>query len=268
MRSSALVPVLAAAALALTPGPSLGQDLTEVGDIVQRANLAGYYAGADGRTRVQMTIADAQGRERVRRFVILRRDVVDGGDQDYALLFDRPADVRNTVFLVKKHVDADDDRWLYLPSLDLVRRIAAGDKRTSFVGSHFVYEDVSGRGLEEDSHELVETTDAFYVVKNVPVDAGSVEFSSWTVWIDKESFLPIRMEYVDESGEVYRTIEALDVAEFGGYPTVITLQVSDLRSGGSTVSEFSNVEYDLGIPESVFTERTLRSPPRQWFSFR
>lgn len=259
---------MAAVALALAPQPSLGQDLTDVGDIVQRANLAAYYAGADGRARVRMTIADAQGRERIRRFVILRRDVVDGGDQDYALLFDRPADVRNTVFLVKKHVGADDDRWLYLPSLDLVRRLAAGDKRTSFVGSHFVYEDVSGRGLEEDTHELVETTEAFYVVKNMPVDAGAAEFSSWTVWIDKDTFLPVKMEFVDESGEVYRRIEALEVGEFGGHPTVTTMKVSDLRSGGSTVSEFSNVEYDLGIPESVFTERTLRSPSRQWFSFR
>jgi hypothetical protein len=66
--------------------------------------------------------------------MILRRDVIDGGDQDYVVLFSRPADVRNTVFLVKKHVASDDDRWLYLPGLDLVRRIAAGDKRTSFVG--------------------------------------------------------------------------------------------------------------------------------------
>jgi outer membrane lipoprotein-sorting protein len=122
--------------------------------------------------------------------------------------------------------------------------------------------------VEEDIHELVEATEAFYVVKNTPVDAGAVEFSWWTVWIDKETFLPIKMEYVDEGGEVYRRIEALEVAEFGGHPTVTEMQVSDLRSGGTTVSEFRNVEYDLGIPESVFTERTLRSPSRRWFSVR
>ena len=132
----------------------------------------------------------------------------------------------------------------------------------------FVYEDVSGRGVEEDIHELVETSDAFYVVQNTPVDEGSAEFSSWTVWIDTETFLPMKMEYEDESGEVYRRIEALEVAEFGGHPTVTELQVSDLRSGGTTVSEFRDVEYDLGIPESIFTERTLRSPSRRWFSTR
>jgi outer membrane lipoprotein-sorting protein len=169
---------------------------------------------------------------------------------------------------VKKHVGQDDDRWLYLPDLDLVKRIAAGDKRTSFVGSHFVYEDVSGRGIEEDLHELVETTADSYVVKNTPKDSGSVEFSNWTAWIDKTTFLPKKMEYADESGEVYRRIEALAVEEIAGHPTVTQMRVSDLRTGGNTLSEFRNVEYDLGIPEDVFTERTLRNPPRQWFSSR
>ncbi len=242
------------------------QDLTDVDEIVERANLAAYYAGDDGRAEVRMTISDAQGRKRIRQFYILRRDVEDGGDQDYAVLFTRPADIRNTVFLVNKHVGKDDDRWLYLPALDLVKRIAAGDKRTSFVGSDFLYEDVSGRGVEEDAHELIETTDAHYVVRNAPLDPGSVEFSSWTVWIDKTSFLPTTMEYLDEQGHVYRRIEALEVEEIDGHPTVTRVKVSDLRSGGSTVSDFRNVEYDLDMPESVFTERTLRSPSRQWFS--
>ena len=271
-RTIPFAPFAVALALALgvsvAPTHASAQDLSDVSQIVERANLAAYYAGADGRARVHMTITDAQGRERARDFVILRRDVSDGGDQDYVVLISRPADVRNTVFLVKKHVGSDDDRWLYLPDLDLVKRIAAGDKRTSFVGSHFLYEDVSGRRLSEDRHELVETTGTEYVVKNTPLDAGSVEFAHWTVWIDKATLLPTRMEYVDDSGEVYRRIEALEVEEFGGHPTVTRMRASDLRSGGHTVSEFSAVEYDLGIPEDVFTERTLRNPPRQWLSVR
>ncbi len=253
-------------ATSLVARPLAAQDLTDVGEIVQRANLAAYYPGDDGRARVRMTITDAQGRTRRRDFIILRRDEEDGGDQAFVVLFSRPADVRNTVFLVKKHVGRDDDRWLYLPGLDLVKRIAAGDKRTSFVGTHFFYEDMSGRGVDEDGHELLEATDMFYVVKNTPLDEGSVEFASWTAWIDKQTLLPRKMEYVDDAGEVYRRIEALEVAEFDGYPTVTRMKVSDLRSGGHTVAEFQGVQYDVGIPASVFTERTLRNPSRQWFS--
>ena len=243
-----------------------GQDLTDVSAIIERANQAAYYAGQDGRAQARLTIVDAQGRERIRQFIILRRDQADGGNQDYAVLFSRPADVRGTVFLVQKQVGGDDDRWLYLPSLDLVKRIAAGDKRTSFVGSDFFYEDISGRTLDEDTHTLIETTNEYYVIQNTPVDPGSVEFTSWTVWVDKTTFLPMKMEYVDDTGAVYRRIETLEVQTIGGHPTATKMRVSDLRSGGYTLSEMRNITYDLGLPEDVFTERTLRNPPRRWFS--
>ena len=104
------------------------------------------------------------------------------------------------------------------------------------------------------------------MIKNTPKDAGPVEFAHWTVWVDKTTFLPMKMEYSDDDGEIYRLIEVLETGEFGGHPTVTKMKVSDFRGGGYTVSEFRGVEYDLGIPEDVFTERTLRNPPRQWFS--
>jgi len=119
-----------------------------VDDIVSRANVVAYYEGKDGKAEVMMTITDRQGRERIRQFTILRMDLKDGGEQKYYAHFSSPTDVRNMVFMIWKHTDRDDDRWLYLPALDLVNRIAAGDKRTSFAGSHFLYEDISGLGLD------------------------------------------------------------------------------------------------------------------------
>jgi hypothetical protein len=135
----------------LAAGTSQSETLVDADTIVERANIAAYYAGDDGRSEVRMIIRDAQGREQRRQFTVLRRDVEQAGDQDFLVVFSQPSDVRGTVFLVKKHVGSDDDRWLYLPGLDLVKRISAGDKRTSFVGAHYFYEDVSGRGPDEDT---------------------------------------------------------------------------------------------------------------------
>jgi hypothetical protein len=140
-----------------TESPAQGKS-PSVQEIVDRSNLASYYQGKDGRATVNMTITDAQSRTRERRFTILRRDDKDGGKQKFYVHFSRPSDVRNMVFMVWKNIGANDDRWLYLPALDLVKRIAASDKRTSFVGSHFFYEDVSGRNPEDDTHELTDTT--------------------------------------------------------------------------------------------------------------
>ncbi len=241
----------------------LAAETLSVDEIVIRANKAAYYAGDDGRAVVKMTITDAQGRTRKREFVILRRDVADGGEQKFYVYFKKPGDVRKMVFLVHKYLTRDDDRWLYLPALDLVKRIAASDKRTSFVGSHFVYEDVSGRGIDEDVHELIETTDSHFILKNTPKDPGKVEFSYYDIWLDRETYIPMKAEYYDTEGRKYRLVEALEVQEIQGYPTVIKSRVKDLAGGGETVSEFTKTKYDIGLEDKIFTERYLRKPPRE-----
>ncbi len=242
---------------------SYASETPSIDEIVDRANKVAYYTGDDGRANVKMTITDLQGRTREREFVILRQDVTDGGDQHFYVYFKRPSDVRKMVFMVHKHIDRDDDRWLYLPALDLVKRIAASDKRTSFVGSHFYYEDVSGRGIGEDSHELAETTDKYFVVKNIPKDPAVVEFATYTVWIDRNTYMPMKAEYYDKSGKKYREVEALVVEEIQGFPTVTKSMVRDLESGGETVSDFMNIKYNIGLKDKIFTERYLRKPPRE-----
>lgn len=245
-------------------GTAHADALTSADEIIARADHAAYYAGKDGRSEVRMIITDAQERQQRRQFTVLRRDVQDAGDQQFLVVFSQPSDVRNTAFLVNKHVDRDDDRWLYLPGLDLVKRISAGDKRTSFVGAHYFYEDVSGRRPSDDNHELVETNDDFYVLRHTPKDPASVEFSSYMTWIDRETFLPMKIEYTNPAGDVYRRVEVFEVADVDGHPTVTTSRVSDLLTGGKTDMQFRYIKYDIDVPESVFTERSLRTPPRDW----
>ena len=252
--------------LALSPTAAHSQALTDADEIAERANAAAYYSGADGRSEVRMIISDAQGRQQRRQFTVLRRDVDELADQQVLVVFSQPSDVRGTVFLVDKHIDRDDDRWLYLPGLDLVKRISAGDKRTSFVGSHYFYEDVSGRPHTDDSHELIETTDEYYVLRHEPLDPASVEFASYVTWIDRTTFLPMKIEYTNSAGQIYRRVEVFDVEEIGGHPTVTTSRVSDLLTEGRTDMQFRFIRYDVDLPEDVFTERSLRTPPRDWLA--
>jgi len=253
-------------ALLAIAGSSLANDvLTDADAIVEKANLASYYAGSDGRSEVRMIIADAQGRQQRRQFTVLRRNVEEGGDQQFLVVFSQPADVRGTVFRVDKHVDRDDDRWLYLPGLDLVKRISAGDKRTSFVGAHYFYEDVSGRRPTDDTHTLVDTTDEHYVLEHEPIDPSSVEFASYKTWVDRETFLPMKIEYKKRAGgEIYRRVEVFKTETIDGHPTVTTSRVSDLEGGGQTDMQFRYIAYDIGIPADVFSERSLRNPPAEW----
>ena len=264
MRTLAKLTILAL--LLSGPGQAIAEE-TDVEMIVGKANHIAFYQGDDGRAESRMLITDGAGNKQVRQFTILRKDHSGQSDagQDFLVLFSRPADVRNTLFRVIKHIGEDDDRWLYLPGLDLVKRISSGDKRTSFVGSHFFYEDISGRALSVDKHVLIETTDQHYVVKNTPLDSDSVEFTSYTVWIDKNNWMPVKTEYTDGTGKIYRRIEALQIKDIDGFTTATRMKASDLRSGGYTLTEMRYIQYNIALPDNIFSERSLRNPPQQWF---
>ena len=255
------------------PG-SAGSDAPPIETIIAKSNHASLYMGADCQGTTSMTITDKQGRVRKRQFNVLRKngDTIDK-EQKYFVYFIEPSDVRKMVFMVHKHVGIgkDDDRWLYMPSLDLVKRIAASDKRTSFVGSDFLYEDISGRSPEEDTHTLVETTDDFYVVKNIPKNQDAVEFAFYVAHIDKKTFIPMKIEYFKAEGRPYRTIEVSDVQSVGAtengkpvtYPTVMRSVARDLESGGQTEMAFANPRYNAGLDDDLFTERYLRRASKE-----
>lgn len=251
-------------ALAMAWLPAYAADAPSVDEIVRKANNMAFYQGKDGSAEVRMTIRDAQKNFRRRSFTILRRDEKDGGDQKFYVFFKSPSDVKGMVFMVWKHTEKDDDRWLYLPSLDLKKRIAASDKRTSFVGSNYFYEDVSGRNINADTHTLVETNDTYYVLNNVPKKPDAVEFSRYIIWIDKKTFLPMKSEYYDKQGKKYRTIEVKKVTAVQGKPTVTQAVVTDLERKSATRIDFRNIKYDRNIPDDIFTERYLRKKPVQF----
>jgi len=254
-------------ATALVVTFSLGassEDKLSADQIVEKASHASYYGGNDGRTLARMKIVDANGRKQLRQFTILRKDDKDGGEQKFLLVFSRPADVKGTVFMVHKKPQSQDDRWLYLPALDLVKRISAGDKRISFVGAHYFYEDVSGRSPSEDNHTLVSDEGDKYILTHTPKDKSSVEFDSYKTWIDKTNYLPMVIEYYDAIGKPIRKIEALAVKTVQNIPTVTKAKVTNLIDNSYTLMEFKRMKYDLGITNDVFTERSLRNPPSKW----
>ncbi len=233
-----------------------------IDEIIKKTNLASFYAGDNGRSDARMIIVDHKGNKQMRQFVIHRQDVADGGDQNFLVVFARPSDVRGTVFLVHKKTEDEDARWLYLPALDLEKRISTSDNRTSFVGSDYFYEDVSGRHPTLDKHELIGSSDNHYLIKSTPKDPGSVEFSSYQLEIDKTTFLPMKIEFSDVSGDVYRRIEVVEVQNIQGHPTVMKAKASNLKTNGYTLLEFRRPSYDIKMSNSMFTARSLRNPPK------
>jgi hypothetical protein len=237
-------------------------------EIMKKSQGAFLYAGRDFKARVMMKLVSSGGQERIREMTMIRKNYGGvGAEQKYFMYFFQPADVKDMTFMAWKHPGRDADRWLFVPAINMVRRIAARDKSSSFVGSDFSYEDISGRNLEDDTHIIVKEEKIgardCVVVKSTP-RAGDVDYSYKLSWIDKTSFLPVKEEYYDMKGELSKVFTADAIKDVKGFPTVMKRTMKNVQSGHATEVTFTKADYNIGIEDSLFSERYLKQPPRRW----
>jgi len=237
-------------------------------EIMKKSQAAFLYQGKDFKARVMMKLVSKGGQERIREMTMLRKNFGEvGGNQKYFMYFFQPADVKDMTFMVYKYPAKDDDRWLFIPAINMVRRIAAQDKRSSFVGSDFTYEDVSGRDIEDDMHSLMKEEKLggkdSYVIKSTP-KAADVDYSYKLSWIDKANNLPLKEEYYDKKGELYKVFSADEIKDVKGFPTITRRSMKNLQSGHTTEVSYSKTDYNIGIEDSLFSERFLKQPLKKW----
>lgn len=241
-------------------------------EVMKKSQGAFLYQGADFKARVMMKLVGKTGGERVRELTMLRKNYGGpGGDQKYFMYFFQPADVKDMTFMVYKYPKKDDDRWLFVPALNMVRRIAAQDKASSFVGSDFTYEDVSGRDIDDDAHGFTKAEPApgapcaakeCLAVKSTPKGSDTA-YSYKISYIDKATYLPLEERYYDKRGELYKVFTADEVSDIKGIPTITKRTMKNLQSGHRTEVGYIKADYNIGIEDSLFTERFLKAPPKK-----
>jgi outer membrane lipoprotein-sorting protein len=267
MKSFRRIPLLLLAAAAVAFAALVRAADPSADEIIQRSLESFYYGGNTMRARVSMKLINRQGNVREREMTMLRLNLgKSGGDQRYYIYFHGPADVKRTSFLIWKYPAKEDDRWIYVPALNLVKRISADDKRSSFVGSDFTYEDLSSRDLEDETRVFVRKEDLggrpTYVVESKPKTPG--DYSRRLSWIDQERWLPLKEEYFDARNEPLRTYTAEKVEKIGEQWSVTVRTMKNLQSGHRTEVVFRETEYGVDIRSDIFTERYLRDAPAKW----
>jgi outer membrane lipoprotein-sorting protein len=209
----------------------------------------------------------SDGSERVRKTRDYWRDARGtGSDKLHSqrlIVFEEPPDVKDTAFLTWSASDpnVDDDQWIYLPALRKVRRIAVGDRSSSFVGTDFSYDDLADRLVEADEHRLLRSEERdgerCYVVESTPRKKPA-PYQKRVVFVNAKNWTVPRIEYFAPSGELAKTLE-VHWHEVQGIWTWEILEMNDARSGHRTRVEIDQVAYDRAIGEDVFTENAMRA---------
>jgi outer membrane lipoprotein-sorting protein len=214
-------------------------------------------------SRSRMVITAKNGSSSERSMDQYSKDDAKGNSRS-VVIFRSPATVAGTRFLTIENAGRDDDRWIFLPGLGKVRRIASSEGSGSFVGTDFSYDDISSqsRNTDMDNHRILReeklNSHDCYVIESIPKDSG-YQYSKMIQYIDKANFVNYKIELYDKRGTMVKLLEILKVEEVQGKITPMETRMTTLADGTSTVIYVDLIKYDDPIPESVFTTSFLET---------
>ena len=225
--------------------------------------------GQDGRSTMRMRLFDRQGRMRERALATLSLKGGPGrpvpGDRSLTR-FTYPNDINGTGFLVWENPDSDDERFLYLPSLGRVRRIAGNETQDSFVGSDFTYEDIGGREFNDYTYNLVAdngtwtgpdgAAHAVYRLESRAKDAGA-RFPRVVSLVRKDNFVVMHAEIHNRRDELQKTFDVRKIDRVSGIWTALDMVMADALQRTRTELIVEKVEYNVGLKEADFSRREL-----------
>ena len=216
-----------------------------------------------------LTVKDASGRSRVRETRVLSMDFKGGRKK--LILFEAPADVRNTGLLSVDYDDGnkDDDQWLYLPSLHRSTRIAAGDRSGSFMGTDITYADMTTKDTNQYVYTLLSPSvrvgaEDCWLIEAVPrseKEKKETGYLKTQTWVSKEKLMPLQIKaWVSEGKKLkymkFDQLQKIDGIWVANRLTVRTMRGEALES--ETVLQFSDVRFNQpAVSEDVFSERRL-----------
>jgi outer membrane lipoprotein-sorting protein len=214
---------------------------------------------ADAKSEMSMQIFDRNGSRRGRRIISYAKRYPNG-DRKTLLVFDYPADVKGSAFLVWDPKEKDDQQWLYLPALEKIRQIAPGDKGGSFMGSDFSYYDMGGMDVEDFTYRLLREESVegspCYVIESTP--AKGIPYGRVTAWIRKDNFLPARSDIYDRNGELMKQCLSGAIRVINNIPTPTHVVMKQVKEPNYTVMDLKNIIYDSGLSDSIFTQRYMQ----------
>lgn len=219
------------------------------------------YTGDDITGHTTMQLVSKTGQVRLRRF---DRYVKDYNKKKKILIrVHWPPDIERTGFLVWENPEGADTQFLYLPAMKKTRRIATQDQDQSFLGSDFTLYDM-GNIIVDDytysdvSTKLLDQRECYYYVCTAAPEKNPI-YSKIETWTDKEYYIRTKMVYYDRKGNPLKTFYAKETKLTQDIWTPYYLFIENLQDGHKTEYRMSDIIYNSGHTDEMFTLTTLET---------
>jgi outer membrane lipoprotein-sorting protein len=160
----------------------------------------------------------------------------------------------------------DNSMWSYSPKVNRVIKIPSSMMGQSWMGSDFSNKDIARADdiVKMYDHSILSTEEAggvtIYEIQSIPHEDAAV------VW--GREVLKIRSDYVvaehrfyDQDGVLVKTLTSLEIGEMGGRTIALRQRMAKEESPEEwTEIQVVSVEYDIELPDGLFTLSNLRNP--------
>jgi len=248
--------------------PALSAATTLPGGDEIASNINARDEGVAVARTLTMELTDRRGKTRTRETRAFRKYY--GKEKRTAIFYLAPQNIRDTAFLTYDYPDSnrDDDQWLYLPAMRKVRRISASDRGDYFLGTDLTYEDIKLEtrvGTEDYVRKTIGEDEVdghrCYLVESTPIDdetARELGYGKVQQCVDSEIWMVRRSEMWDVNMNPLKTVHVSDIRQVQGIWTQHRIEVENHKTGHRTVFTFSDVDYQAGVSDELFTQNALR----------
>lgn len=255
---------VAAMALGLT-GKTEAEEgrVTEDGAPTDEAILATAFANRYEvalTAKIELLMRDRSGQERKRVFQAVTKVVDDRVHSVGRLVW--PHHLRGMTILTIETRDRNHEAFVYLPSLDKVRRVTTAQRGDSFLGSDVTYEDLERRRVEDYDLNGIETSELrgepVYVIRGRPLREFS--YSQVVFVVARADGALLETRYFKRAAEApFRVISAPRQAmvQQDGHVIPTRLTVDNRVRGTSTEVRLEELRINPPIDDHVFTVTTL-----------
>lgn len=158
-----------------------------------------------------------------------------------------------------------DRMWTYSPKVRRTIRLPSSMMSQNWAGSDFSYSDLSRSDeiLKYYSHEVISTrveeNHTIYTIEATPKENSPIVWGKEVLEI-RTDFVILSHSFFDQSHELVKTIQTLEIAELGGRTMPIRMRVSSTGEPEKwTEIRYEKAEFDIEIDDNKFSLFSLRS---------
>ncbi len=160
----------------------------------------------------------------------------------------------------------DDSMWTYSPRVNRVIKIPSSMMGQSWMGSDFSNKDIAKADdiIDQYEHTLLgtEVVDGVtvYEIESVPFEDAAVVWGREVLRI-REDNVVLEHRFYDQDDILVKALESLEIGEMGGRVVALRQRMAKADTPDEwTEIRVLDVEYDIDVPDSMFTLSNLRNP--------